>query len=275
MHEQLRKMQEVKLTIKQNEKLAEGIFRMVLEGDVSAVTVPGQVVNIKLPGRYLRRPISVCDCETGNGIGNLILIYKVLGEGTAEMTAMDPGTELDILTGLGNGFDASKAGRTPVLIGGGIGIPPLYWLSKELIKNRLAAGMNAEDAAGGITVVLGFNNSSEIFYEKEFKELGCSVIVATADGSYGIKGYVTIPFLQEKQAEGLSRNYSYYYTCGPLPMLKAVHKTMDIPGQLSLEERMGCGFGACMGCSIKVRGGYKRVCKDGPVFSSGELIWED
>ena len=275
MHEQLRKMQEVILTIKQNEKLAEGIFRMVLEGDVSAVTAPGQFVNIKLPGRYLRRPISVCDCEKGNGTGNLTLIYKILGEGTAEMSAMEPGTELSILTGLGNGFDVSKAGSTPVLIGGGIGIPPLYWLAKELIKIRLAAGMNAEDAAGEITVVLGFNSSSEIFYEKEFKELGCRVIVATADGSYGIKGYVTTPFLQGKQAADPSQKYSYYYTCGPLPMLKAVHKTMDIPGELSLEERMGCGFGACMGCSIKVRGGYKRVCKDGPVFSSGELIWED
>ena len=252
-------MKKVELTIKENARLAEGIFRMVLEGDTSAVTAPGQFVDLQLPGKYLRRPISVCDCEEGC----LTLIYKVLGAGTAQMTEMEPGTVLDVLTGLGNGFDLSKAGDAPVLIGGGIGIPPLYWLAKELIKLGKTP-----------SVTLGFNTVDEMFYASEFRALGCNVRVATADGSYGTKGYVTTPFLQEKQAADSSSNYSYYYTCGPLPMLKAVHKTMDIPGQLSLEERMGCGFGACMGCSMKVKGGYKRVCKDGPVFCSEELLWE-
>ena len=252
-------MEKVKLTIKENTRLAEGIFRMVLEGDTSAVTAPGQFVDLQLPGKYLRRPISVCDCEEGC----LTLIYKVLGEGTAQMTEMETGTVLDVLTGLGNGFDLSKAGNAPVLIGGGIGIPPLYWLTKELIK------------LGEVpSVTLGFNTADEMFYVSEFRALGCSVRVATTDGSYGIKGYVTTPFLQGKQATKPDYNYSYYYTCGPLPMLKAVHKAIDFPGQLSLEERMGCGFGACMGCSMKVKGGYKRVCKDGPVFSSEELLWE-
>ncbi len=256
-------------TITENARLSEGIFRMVLAGDTSAVTAPGQFVNIALLGRYLRRPISVCDCEAGK----LTLIYKVLGEGTAEMTEMKPGTELDILTGLGNGFDISKAGKAPLLIGGGVGIPPLYWLAKELISKQAADGRLGKEAAP--TVILGFNTAAEVFYEEEIKALGCKVIVTTADGSYGIKGYVTTPLLQEETALLTGgKAFSHYYTCGPLAMLKAVRKALPIPGQLSLEERMGCGFGACMGCSIQVKGGYKRVCKDGPVFSSGELLWD-
>ena len=241
-------MKQTTFTIEQNKELAANAYEMVLAGDTSAITKPGQFVNIALPGRYLRRPISVCDCAPGR----LTLIYKVLGEGTAEMTKMQPGTHLDVLTGLGNGFELSKAGDAPVLIGGGIGIPPLYWLAKELIKLGKTPA-----------VVLGFNTADEMFYVEEFRALGCDVAVATIDGSYGIKGYVT---------NAVNKRFSQYYACGPSPMLRAVHK-LDLPGQLSLEERMGCGFGACMGCSIKTKDGYKRVCKDGPVFGKEELPW--
>ena len=234
--------------IEQNKVLAANTYEMVLDGDTSAVTAPGQFVNIALPGRFLRRPVSVCDCEPGR----LTLIYKVLGEGTADMTEMLPGTELSVLTGLGNGFDLSRSGERPVLAGGGVGIPPLFWLAKELIKQgkRPAAA-------------LGYNTAGEIFLEKEFRELGCEVLVATADGSYGIKGYVT---------NLINERFSQVYACGPTPMLKAIY-ALGMPGQLSLEERMGCGFGACMGCSIRVKDGYKRVCKDGPVFGMEELPW--
>ena len=251
-------MKDLKFIVKGNTALTESIFRMVLEGDISAVTAPGQFVNIQLPGRFLRRPISICDAENGE----LTLIYKVVGEGTADMAAMQPGTQLDILTGLGNGYDISKAGDCPVLLGGGVGIPPLYMLTKRLIAADITP-----------TVILGFNTKDEIFYEEEFRSLGCRVLVTTVDGSYGIKGYVTNAIDQAMTAAGRSQ-FSSYFTCGPTPMLKAVHKALDCGGQLSLEERMGCGFGACMGCSIKVRNGYKRVCKDGPVFSSEELLWE-
>jgi dihydroorotate dehydrogenase electron transfer subunit len=224
---------------------------MVLEGDTSEITAPGQFVNLALPGRFLRRPISVCDCEEGL----LTLIYKVLGEGTADMTELQPGTSLDILTGLGNGYDLRKEGPHPLIIGGGVGVPPMYWLTKKLI------GDGRIDRH--ITVVLGFNTASEVFYETEFRDLVHDVIVTTVDGSYGIKGYVT---------NAVNKRFSQYYACGPGPMLKAVH-ALPLPGQLSLEERMGCGFGACMGCSIKTKDGYKRVCKDGPVFDREELPW--
>ena len=246
-------MKQTTFTIEQNKELAANAYEMVLAGDTSAITRPGQFVNISLPGRYLRRPISVCDCEPGR----LTLIYKVLGEGTEQMTHMHPGTELDVLTGLGNGFDTSRAGKYPLIIGGGIGIPPLYWLSKDLIGDgRIERCMN---------VVLGFNTASEIFFLEEFLDLGCNVTVTTVDGSYGIKGYVTTPVNE--------LTYTEYYACGPMPMLKAVKKALPGRGQLSLEERMGCGFGACMGCSIKTKDGYKRVCKDGPVFDKEELPW--
>ena len=253
-------------TVKENIALTESIFRVRLEGDISAVTAPGQFVNLALPGRFLRRPISICDAE--NGI--LTLIYKIVGEGTAEMAAMQPGTQLDILTGLGNGYDITQAGDCPVLLGGGVGVPPLYMLAKRLIGS---AEQSTASGSRKPTVILGFNTKNEIFYENEFKELGCEVCVTTVDGSYGIKGYVTNAVSHALSATGVA-NFSSYFTCGPTPMLKAVHKTMNCRGQLSLEERMGCGFGACMGCSIKVKGGYKRICKDGPVFSSDELLWE-
>ena len=234
--------------IKSNVALTATVYKMVLTGDTSAITGPGQFVNIQLDGFYLRRPISVNDC-----VGNeLTLIYKVVGKGTEAMSAMVQGQKLDILTGLGNGYDLTLAGDKPVLLGGGVGVPPMYNLAKKLI----ALGKE-------VKVILGFNTSSEIFYEAEFKALGCDVTVTTVDGSYGVKGFVT---------DALPENYTYFYTCGPEPMLKAVYRATKTSGQMSFEERMGCGFGACMGCTIQTRSGYKRVCKDGPVFFREEVF---
>ena len=224
---------------------------MELAGDTSAVTAPGQFVNIKLTGKFLRRPISVNDCTHGL----LTIIYKVVGEGTAQMAKMLPGESLDVLTGLGNGYDLTEAGDHPVLLGGGVGVPPLYMLAKQLI----AAGKR-------VSVVLGFNKASEVFYAKEFADLGCDVTVTTVDGSMGVKGFVT---------DALPEGYTYFYTCGPEPMLKAVYKATGTSGQMSFEERMGCGFGACMGCSCKTLTGYKRICREGPVMRKEEILWEN
>lgn len=235
-----------------NDMLAPGIWKMVLAGDTSAVTAAGQFVNIRLDGHFLRRPISVCDVNDEE----ITIIYKVLGHGTEEMTELPVGTGLDILTGLGNGYDLSEAGDRPLLIGGGVGIPPMYNLAKRLI---------AERPERTVQVVLGFNTGAEMFYVDEFKALGCEVTVATADGSCGIKGFVT------DAISGL--DYTYFYTCGPEAMLKAVYKATLTEGQMSFEERMGCGFGACMGCSCKTVTGYKRICKDGPVLRKGEILW--
>ena len=238
-------------TIRSNTALTDCVYKMVLSGNTSAITAPGQFVNIQLDGLFLRRPISVCDYDEES----LTIVYKVVGKGTAAMSRMAPGQKLDILTGLGNGYDLTLSGDRPVLLGGGVGVPPLYNLAKKL----LAMGKE-------VTVILGFNTKSEIFYEEEFKALGCTVIVATADGSYGVKGFATTPL------ENL--DYSYFYTCGPEPMLKAVYKATNTSGQMSFEERMGCGFGACMGCSCKTLTGYKRICKDGPVMKKEENLWE-
>ena len=234
-----------------NEALTDSVYKMVLGGDTSAITAPGQFVNIKLEGMFLRRPISVCDVDGQN----LTIIYKVVGKGTEAMSKMEPGTKLDILTGLGNGYDLSVAGEKPVLLGGGVGVPPMYKLAKELV----AMGKQ-------VSVVLGFNTRSEIFYENEFKALGCDVAVTTVDGSYGIKGFVTDALKDI--------DYTYFYTCGPEPMLKAVYRATNTSGQMSFEERMGCGFGACMGCSCKTLTGYKRICKEGPVMKKEEILWE-
>ena len=245
-------MKQTIFEIKENIALTSNVFKMVLEGDTSDVTSCGQFVNIKLEGLYLRRPISVCDCE-----GNLLtLIYKVVGKGTEQMSKMGAGETLDVLTGLGNGYDKSKSGDAPILLGGGVGVPPMYMLCKELLKEGKR-----------VSVVLGFNKAEEIFYEEEFKALGASVTVTTVDGSYGVKGFVTDVM---KDAD-----YSYFYTCGPEPMLKAIYKTSATSGQFSFEERMGCGFGACMGCSCKTLTGYKRICKDGPVLEKEEILWAD
>lgn len=238
--------------ITENTQLTATVFKMKLQGDVSDITSSGQFVNIKLDGLYLRRPISVCDSEDGV----LTLIYKVVGRGTEQMSKMQAGEELDILTGLGNGYDTSLSGERPVLLGGGVGVPPLYMLCKKLI----AEGKS-------VSVVLGFNTKDEIFCEEDFKALGATVYVATADGSYGIKGFVTDALKDI--------DYTYFYTCGPEPMLKALYKATTTSGQFSFEERMGCGFGACMGCSCKTVAGYKRICKDGPVLKKEEILWAD
>lgn len=237
--------------IVENKALTQTVFQMVLRGDVSAVTAPGQFVNIKLDGLYLRRPISVCDVADDT----LTIVYKVVGKGTKQMSEMREGT-LDVLTGLGNGYDLDTAGQRPVLIGGGVGVPPMYLLARRLI----AQGKQ-------VKVILGFNSSDEIFYEKEFKALGADVTVTTVDGSYGVKGFVT---------DGLKdMEYTYFYTCGPEPMLKAVYRASKTSGQMSFEKRMGCGFGACMGCSCRTITGYKRICKEGPVMRKEEILWED
>ena len=224
---------------------------MVLVGDTSDIKNCGQFVNIKLEGLFLRRPISVCDCEGDE----LTLIYKVVGKGTEQMAKMVAGDELDVLTGLGNGYDTRVSGEKPMLLGGGVGVPPMYMLCKKLI----AEGKD-------VSVVLGFNTRDEIFYEDEFRALGAHVTVTTVDGSYGTRGFVTDVMRDA--------DYSYFYTCGPEPMLKAVYKTSATEGQFSFEERMGCGFGACMGCSCKTITGYKRICKEGPVMRKEEILWE-
>jgi len=245
-------MKQSLFTIKENTQLSKNVFKMILEGDTSDISVPGQFVNIKLEGSFLRRPISVCDCENGK----LTLIYKVVGKGTEKMSVMLPGTELDVLTGLGNGYDTSVSGKTPLLIGGGVGVPPLYMLAKKLIEEGKQP-----------SVILGFNDKNEIFYEKEFLDLGAEVKVTTVNGSYGVKGFVTDAMTE-------FGGYSYIYTCGPEPMLKAIYKASESDAQFSFEERMGCGFGACMGCSCKTVTGYKRICKDGPVLRKEDILWE-
>ena len=239
-------------TIVENIRLTDTVWQMRLLGDTSAITAPGQFVNILLEGKFLRRPISVCDCD-----GDMLtLVYKVVGSGTEQMSRMERGQTLDILTGLGNGYDLAEAGDAPLLLGGGVGVPPLYMLAKQLIA-----------AEKKVTVVLGFNTADEIFYEDEFKSLGAEVYVTTVDGTQGIKGFVT------NAMENI--DYTHFYTCGPEPMLKAVWRASKTSGQLSFEERMGCGFGACMGCSCKTLTGYKRICKEGPVMRKEEILWQN
>jgi len=235
----------------ENVPLTSNVFKMVLSGDTSAITSPGQFVNIKLDGLFLRRPISVCDVQDSR----LTIIYKVVGKGTEQMSKMTGGS-LDLLTGLGNGYDMTLSGDHPVLLGGGVGVPPMYLLAKQLI----AQGKH-------VSVILGFNTLSEVFYEEEFRALGADVTVTTVDGSYGKRGFVT-DVLKDME-------YSHFFTCGPEPMLKAVYSVSKTSGQLSFEKRMGCGFGACMGCSCKTITGYKRICKEGPVMKKEEILWEN
>ena len=237
-------------TIENTRRLTENIFEMTLSGDTGEITAPGQFVNIALSGRYLRRPISVCDL----GEGRLTLVYKVVGAGTEQMRLMNAGEKLDLLTGLGNGYDLESLGSEPLLIGGGAGVPPMYYLAKRLI----AAGKKPQ-------VVLGFNTKTEIFYEEEFRGLGVQVYITTVDGSAGTKGFVT------DAMAGL--DFDCTCACGPEPMLKAVYNAADVPGQFSFERRMGCGFGACMGCSCRTKYGFKRICRDGPVLTREEIIW--
>ena len=239
------------LTIRENAPVTNCVYRMRLEGADLEAQNPGGFVNIRLDGLFLRRPISVYDSEPGS----LTILYKVVGRGTEQMAGMKPGETLDVLTNLGNGYDLTKSGDTPVLLGGGVGVPPLYLLAKKLI----AEGKKPQ-------AVLGFNTAAEVFGEAEFKALGCGVTVTTADGSYGVRGFVT---------DALPEEYSYFYTCGPEPMLRAVYRAAKTSGQLSFEERMGCGFGACMGCSCKTITGYKRICREGPVLEKEEVLWAD
>lgn len=237
--------------IVENVKITENVYKMRLIGDADDITACGQFINIKLDGLYLRRPISVCD-----KVGDCVtIIYKAVGKGTEKMSKMQVGECLDVLSGLGNGYDLTCSGDKPLLIGGGVGVPPLYMLAKEL----RAKGKS-------VSVILGFNTLKEVFYENEFKALGCNVTVTTVDGSYGVKGFVT---------NALPNDYSYFYSCGPEPMLKAVYKATKTSGEMSFEKRMGCGFGACMGCSCKTITGYKRICKEGPVMKKEEILWEN
>jgi dihydroorotate dehydrogenase electron transfer subunit len=233
-----------------NIRLTDSVYQMILRGDTSALTCPGQFVNVKIEGEFLRRPISVCDYSESF----ITLIYKVVGKGTEKMSKMKEGEILDLLVGLGNGFDTSKGGDSPLLIGGGVGVPPMYNLAKTLLSEGKKP-----------TVILGFNTDKEIFYKEEFENLGIKVIITTVDGSFGVKGFVTDAMKD--------LTYSYFYTCGPMPMFKAIEKTAVGSGQYSFEERMGCGFGACMGCSCKTKYGNKRICVDGPVLEREEIIW--
>ncbi len=244
-------MRELDFRILTNERIAKATYRMVLAGDGSDCA-SGQFVNLRVDGAYLRRPISVCDSSEST----LTLIYKVVGSGTEKLSRLGAGAAVNLLTGLGNGYDTSKSGDRPLLLGGGVGVPPLYKLAKQLI----AEGKT-------VSVILGFNTAEEVFYEKEFSELGARVTVCTADGSVGTRGFVTdaIPDASE---------YTYFYTCGPEPMLRAVSRATATSGQLSFEERMGCGFGVCMGCSCETLTGYKRICRDGPVMEKEEIKWQ-
>ena len=244
-------MKQVQMTVSENEMIARQVYRLRLRGDTSGILRPGQFVNLKLEGLFLRRPISVCAWEEDS----LTLIYKTVGTGTAQMSRLAPGAELDLLTGLGNGYDPEKAGEAPLLLGGGVGVPPLYGLARVL-----------RQAGKRVTAVLGFNTAAEVFLAEEFRALGCDTVVATADGSLGLKGFVT---------DCLPEKYSYFYACGPLPMLRAVYHLSRSEGEFSLEERMGCGFGACMGCSFQTRNGFKRICREVPVLEKGEIPWDD
>ena len=242
-------MKQVVMKIVTTEPIAASVYKTVFTGDTSGITNAGQFVNVKIDGLYLRRPISVCDL---NG-DELTLVYKVVGKGTEILSKAKAGDKFDMLTGLGNGYDVSAAGDKPLLIGGGVGVPPLYYLAKRLIGKGKT-----------VSVALGFNTEKDVFFVNEFESLGCKVKVATVDGSFGVKGFVT---------NVLPEDYSYFYACGPEPMLKAVFNATKTDGEFSFEERMGCGFGACMGCSCKTTVGTKRICKDGPVIKKGEILW--
>lgn len=292
----LARLGESRFTVIAQRRIADSVYELRLAGDCRAITTPGQFVNVAIPGFFLRRPISVADvirAQAGNATvkadsgtlqltaastkssargattaDELVLIYKVVGAGTHALAALRAGAELDILTGLGNGYHiaaASRSAKPALLIGGGVGVPPLYWLAKRL----RAAGKP-------VTAILGFNTARDVFYEQEFARLGCSVTVTTADGSRGVPGVVTAALPAPEQ---VSSAYAALFTCGPLPMLRAVAAASgDLPGQFSFEERMGCGFGACMGCSHRVRHadgtlGYKRICADGPVLAKEEIVW--
>lgn len=239
-------------TVKSNTPLTPVVYRMVLEGDTQYITRSGQFINIELAGKYLRRPISVCDYDAKT----ITIIYKVVGRGTEQMKTMEAGEQLDILTGLGNGFSTENGARRPLLVGGGVGVPPMYNLCRRLLGEGKSP-----------IVILGFNTAEEIFYAEEFRALGVETYISTADGTVGTKGFVTDVIREQ------ALDFDYLYTCGPLPMLKALYDSTSVDAEFSFEERMGCGFGACMGCSCKTKYGNKRICKDGPVLKREEIIW--
>ena len=243
-------MEQTLLRIEENRPLTRDILKIRLTGDVSGVERPGQFVNIKLEGLFLRRPISVFDREKDA----ITLIYRTVGVGTRRLSEMKAGETLDVLTGLGNGYDLTRAGDRPLLLGGGAGVPPLYWLARVL-----------REQGKRVTAVLGFNSAEDVFAEEDFRKLGCETTVTTADGSHGTRGFVT---------DAMPEEYSYFYACGPEPMMRAVDRRAKTEGEFSLEERMGCGFGACMGCSCRTRDGIKRICREGPVLRRGEILWE-
>ncbi|MBO4770331.1 MAG: dihydroorotate dehydrogenase electron transfer subunit [Clostridia bacterium] len=242
-------MKQALYEITSNRRIADAVYEIKLRGDVTEIKIPGQFVNLKIDGLYLRRPISVCDISGDC----LTLIYKAIGKGTFQLSEMTAGQTVDVLSGLGNGYDLSVSGIKPLLIGGGVGVPPLYWLAKRLVED-----------GNSVTAVLGFNSAKDVFYGDEFRSLGVETRITTADGSYGVKGFVT---------DALPEFYTHFYACGPEPMLKAVYRNTFTSGQFSFEERMGCGFGACMGCSCRTVTGYKRICKDGPVLKKEEILW--
>ena len=243
-------MEQTLLRIEENRPLTRDILKIRLTGDVSGVERPGQFVNMKLEGLFLRRPISVFDREEDA----ITLIYRTVGVGTRRLSEMKAGETLDVLTGLGNGYDLTRAGDRPLLLGGGAGVPPLYWLARVL-----------REQGKRVTAVLGFNSAEDVFAEEDFRKLGCETTVTTADGSHGVRGFVT---------DAMPEEYSYFYACGPEPMMRAVDRIAKTDGEFSLEERMGCGFGACMGCSCRTRDGMKRICREGPVLRRGEILWE-
>ena len=243
-------MEQTLLRIEENRPLTRDILKIRLTGDVSGVERPGQFVNIRLEGLFLRRPISVFDREEDA----ITLIYRTVGVGTRRLSEMKAGETLDVLTGLGNGYDLTRAGDRPLLLGGGAGVPPLYWLARVL-----------REQGKRVTAVLGFNSAEDVFAEEDFRKLGCETTVTTADGSHGVRGFVT---------DAMPEEYSYFYACGPEPMMRAVDRRAKTEGEFSLEERMGCGFGACMGCSCRTRDGMKRICREGPVLRRGEILWE-
>lgn len=236
-----------------NQRLTAKTMKMVLEGDTQYITCAGQFVNVAVEGKFLRRPISVCDYDEKT----ITLLYDVVGEGTKAMSQMEEGAMLDLLTGLGNGFSENEPMEKPILLGGGIGCAPLYNLAKKLIARGLQP-----------VVVLGFNGEKDVVAADMFEALGVRTYVATVDGSCGTKGFVT-DVLREKEVQG-----DYFYACGPMPMLRAVCGGLDMAGEVSLDERMACGFGVCMCCSIETKSGTKRICKEGPVFRKEDLIWK-
>lgn len=244
-------MVETVYTVAENTRIAKDVYKMCLSGDASMITAPGQFINIKLDGRFLRRPISVNDMENGA----LTIIYKVVGHGTEDMSRLASGRQLNVLSGLGNGFDTSPSGEHPLLLGGGLGTAPLYMLAKKLVSEGKK-----------VSAVLGFASAGDVFGADELTSLGCEVTVATVDGSLGVHGFVT---------DAMPDEYTYTFTCGPEPMMKAVYRKAVTGGQYSFEARMGCGFGACLGCSCKTITGYKRICCDGPVLTKEEILWED